>query len=172
MQTVIITIHLLVVIALVGVVLIQRSEGGGLGIGGGSGFMTARGAKNTLTRLTAVLAACFFLTSIILTVMQLVPNKNGAGIVDQASGSVSRGVLDQLGGPKAPAEGQNKGGNAAAPAEQNSAPQKAEQSSVADHKAAVPAENSAARSAGASDVQAAGSKTAAESESAKQPESK
>jgi len=70
MQPVIIVIHLLVVIALVGVVLIQRSEGGGLGIGGGSGFMTARGTRNALTRLTAILAGCFFLTSIILTVLQ------------------------------------------------------------------------------------------------------
>jgi len=70
MQPVLIVIHLLVVIALVGIVLIQRSEGGGLGIGGGSGFMTARGTRNALTRLTAILAGCFFLTSIILTVLQ------------------------------------------------------------------------------------------------------
>jgi len=70
MQPVLIVIHLLIVIALVGVVLIQRSEGGGLGIGGGSGFMTARGTRNALTRLTAILAGCFFLTSIVLTVLQ------------------------------------------------------------------------------------------------------
>jgi len=70
MQPVLIVIHLLIVIALVGVVLIQRSEGGGLGIGGGSGFMTARGTRNALTRLTAILAGCFFLTSVILTVLQ------------------------------------------------------------------------------------------------------
>lgn len=104
MQTVIIVIHLLVVIALVGVVLIQRSEGGGLGIGGGSGFMTARGTKNTLTRLTAILAVCFFLTSIILTVMQLVPNKDGSNILRQVSAqeqkSDSNNLLDSLGGPK------------------------------------------------------------------------
>ena len=48
METVLIVIHLMVVLALVGVVLLQRSEGGGLGIGGGSGFMTARGAANAL----------------------------------------------------------------------------------------------------------------------------
>ncbi|TIT37225.1 MAG: preprotein translocase subunit SecG, partial [Mesorhizobium sp.] len=53
METVLIVIHLMVVLALVGVVLLQRSEGGGLGIGGGSGFMTARGAANALTRATA-----------------------------------------------------------------------------------------------------------------------
>ena len=74
MQTVLIVIHLLIVIALVGVVLIQRSEGGGLGIGGGSGFMTARGTKNALTRLTAILALCFFITSIALVVLDSVSN--------------------------------------------------------------------------------------------------
>ncbi|MGO9756765.1 MAG: preprotein translocase subunit SecG, partial [Roseiarcus sp.] len=53
MQTVLIVIHLLVVIALVGVVLLQRSEGGALGIGGGGGFMTGRGQANALSRATA-----------------------------------------------------------------------------------------------------------------------
>ena len=69
MQTVLIVIHLLVVIALVGVVLLQRSEGGALGIGGGGGFMTGRGQANALTRATAILAALFFLTSLTLTIM-------------------------------------------------------------------------------------------------------
>jgi preprotein translocase subunit SecG len=64
MQTVLIVIHLMIVLALVGVVLIQRSEGGGLGIGGGSGFMSARGAANALTRTTAILAVMFFITSL------------------------------------------------------------------------------------------------------------
>ena len=82
MQTVVIVIHLLIVIALVGVILIQRSEGGGLGIGGGSGLMTARGTKNALTRFTAILAACFFLTSIVLTVLQSVSNHTPTSILD------------------------------------------------------------------------------------------
>ena len=69
MQTILIVIHLMVVLALVGVVLLQRSEGGGLGIGGGSGFMTARGAANTLTRATALLAAAFFATSLALSIL-------------------------------------------------------------------------------------------------------
>jgi len=56
--------------ALVGVVLLQRSEGGALGIGGGGGgFMTGRGTANLLTRTTAWLAAAFFVTSIILTLL-------------------------------------------------------------------------------------------------------
>ena len=69
MQTVIIVIHLMVVIALVGVVLLQRSDGGALGIGGGGGFMTGRGQANALTRATAILAALFFLTSLTLTIL-------------------------------------------------------------------------------------------------------
>ena len=69
METVLIVIHLMVVLALVGVVLLQRSEGGGLGIGGGSGFMTARGAANALTRTTSILAIAFFATSLALSIM-------------------------------------------------------------------------------------------------------
>jgi preprotein translocase subunit SecG len=68
MQAVLIVIHLMVVIALVGVVLLQRSEGGALGIGGGNGFMTGRGQANVLTRATAILAAIFFATSLALSV--------------------------------------------------------------------------------------------------------
>jgi preprotein translocase subunit SecG len=71
MTTVILVIHLMVATALVAVVLWQRSEGGALGIGGGGGggFLTGRGTANLLTRATAILAACFFLTSITLTLM-------------------------------------------------------------------------------------------------------
>ncbi len=70
MITVILVIHLLLAIALVGTVLLQRSEGGGLGMGGGmSGFMTGRETANLLTRSTAILAAAFFVTSITLAVM-------------------------------------------------------------------------------------------------------
>lgn len=69
MQTVIIVIHLMIVVALIGVVLLQRSEGGGLGMGsgGGSGFMTGRGTANLLTRTTAFLAIGFFITSLFLS---------------------------------------------------------------------------------------------------------
>jgi preprotein translocase subunit SecG len=72
METLVLTIHILIALGLVGSVLLQRSEGGGLGIGGGGGgggFMTARGTANLMTRVTAVLAACFFATSIILAIM-------------------------------------------------------------------------------------------------------
>src|ERR1700692_3864156 len=69
MQTVLIVIHLLVVIALVTVVLLQRSEGGALGIGGGGGFMTGRGQAHALSRATAALAALVFATSLIMSII-------------------------------------------------------------------------------------------------------
>ena len=61
-------VHILIAITLVGVILLQKSEGGGLGMGGGgmSGFMTGRSTANLLTRTTAILAAGFMLTSIVL----------------------------------------------------------------------------------------------------------
>jgi preprotein translocase subunit SecG len=69
MITVLLILHLMIATALVGVVLLQRSEGGALGIGGGGGFMTGRGAANFLTRVTAGLAAAFFGTSMLLTLL-------------------------------------------------------------------------------------------------------
>lgn len=105
MQTVLIVIHLMIVLALVGIVLIQRSEGGGLGIGGGSGFMSARGAANALTRTTGILAAAFFVTSLALGILARYGD-NPTDILDripaQTQGS-GGGVLDQLGGAAAPA---------------------------------------------------------------------
>jgi preprotein translocase subunit SecG len=70
MSTVILLIHVMICVAMVGVVLLQRSEGGALGIGGGGGgFMTGRSAGNALTKTTAVLAACFFATSLALSIL-------------------------------------------------------------------------------------------------------
>src|SRR5919197_2755606 len=107
MQTVLIVIHLMVVIALVGVVLLQRSEGGGLGIGGGSGFMTARGAANALTRATGILAIAFFATSLGLSLLARygerpidifdripVTGEQNGGSAGNSSGT--GGVLDKL----------------------------------------------------------------------------
>jgi len=69
MQTVIIVIHLMVVTAMIGVVLLQKSEGGGLGIGSTGGFLSSRGTSNVLTRTTAILAATFFATSLVLSIL-------------------------------------------------------------------------------------------------------
>ncbi|RUV41336.1 MAG: preprotein translocase subunit SecG [Mesorhizobium sp.] len=105
METVLIVVHLMVVLALVGVVLLQRSEGGGLGIGGGSGFMTARGAANALTRATAILAAAFFVTSLALSILARYGEKP-IDILDRApastSGNAGKGVLNQLPGATGP----------------------------------------------------------------------
>src|SRR5215467_3624971 len=67
MQTVVIVIHLMIVAVMIGAVLLQKSEGGGLGMGGGAGFMSSRGTANLLTRMTAVLAFLFFTTSLFLS---------------------------------------------------------------------------------------------------------
>ncbi|MFO0347017.1 MAG: preprotein translocase subunit SecG [Labrys sp. (in: a-proteobacteria)] len=121
MQTVVIVIHLMVVLALVGVVLLQRSEGGGLGMGSGNpgGFMTGRGQANLLTRTTAILAGLFFLTSLLLSilaqrsatapsVLDRVQQPGPTAPVDGGSTTPpaggSGGVLEQLQGqPTAPA---------------------------------------------------------------------
>jgi preprotein translocase subunit SecG len=87
MTTVLLVIHVMVAVALVGTVLLQRSEGGALGIGGGGGgggFLTGRGAANLLTRTTAVLAAAFFATSIALTLIAS-NSRTGGSIIDSAN---------------------------------------------------------------------------------------
>ena len=76
MQTVLIVIHLIIVSAMIGLVLLQKSEGGGLGMGGGGGgFLTSRGTSNVLTRTTAILAAGFFATSLILSILAGIERK-------------------------------------------------------------------------------------------------
>ena len=81
-------IHILIALSLVGVVLLQKSEGGALGMGGGgmSGFMTGRTTANLLTRTTAILAVAFFATSILLVILS----------------SPSKGPRDFLGGGPVP----------------------------------------------------------------------
>jgi preprotein translocase subunit SecG len=119
MQTILITIHLIVVIALVGVVLLQRSEGGALGIGGGNGFMSGRGQANALTRATAVLATIFFITSLGLTFLanmgrgekSIFEGTAPAGQTAPAGGS----LLDQLRQMETPAPGQPAPAAPAAP---------------------------------------------------------
>src|SRR5580704_3727466 len=83
MITVVIVAHLLIAIALIAVVLVQKSEGGALGMGSGgmSGFMSGRSAANLLTRTTAILAACFFATSIALALLANA-QRSGHNIID------------------------------------------------------------------------------------------
>jgi preprotein translocase subunit SecG len=98
MHTILLLIHLLIAVGLVGVVLLQRSEGGGLGIGGGgSSFMTGRGTANLLTRVTAGLAAAFFVTSISLTLIARQTAKSVSPLDAPSSSQPARGgVLDGL----------------------------------------------------------------------------
>jgi preprotein translocase subunit SecG len=94
MQAVLIIVHLLVAVSLIFVVLLQRSEGGALGMGGGGsglgGLFSPRGAANTLTKTTIVLGVAFFATSMTLTILAL-------------GGRQSTTVLPQVPGQTAPA---------------------------------------------------------------------
>ena len=102
MANVLIVAYLLIVLALIGVILLQRSEGGGLGMGSSSnGLMTVRGSANLLTRTTAVLAALFFATAIGLTILSEVDNRTSGilqGAADSATSDVNAptSVLDAL----------------------------------------------------------------------------
>lgn len=82
MENVVLIIHLLLALALIGVVLLQRSEGGGLGMGGGSGVMTGRGAATALGKITWGLATAFILTSVALTIVAA-RNSAGASVLDR-----------------------------------------------------------------------------------------
>jgi preprotein translocase subunit SecG len=120
MLTVVIIVHLMIVLAMIGVVLLQKSEGGGL-VSSTSGFMTGRGTANVLTRTTALLAAGFFVTSLALSWLAGM-GRHPASIINTGAppaqeapagspgspapiGSGGRGILDQLktrGAPEAP----------------------------------------------------------------------
>jgi preprotein translocase subunit SecG len=111
MQAVLIVIHLMIVLAIIGVVLLQKSEGGGLGMGGGGGFLTSRGTSNVLTKTTAYLAVAFFATSLALSWVAGVERKprsilEGGGTPATAPGAPARpgtgGVLDTLRGGEPP----------------------------------------------------------------------
>jgi preprotein translocase subunit SecG len=85
MTTVLLIVHLFVTLALIGVVLIQRSEGGGLGIGSSQGmgsFMSGRGTANLLTRTTAILAAIFMALSLTLALLNKGTTGVGSSILD------------------------------------------------------------------------------------------
>ena len=106
MQTVLLVVHLIIALLLIGTILLQRSEGGALGIGGSGGgggsLFTARGVGNGLTRATAILAVCFFITSIALTVLATHKGKPGS-VFDNATPAPATDVAP--GAPAAPATG-------------------------------------------------------------------
>lgn len=161
MTTVVIVIHLMVVIAMIGLVLLQRSEGGALGIGGGQGaFMSGRGAANVLTRTTAVLAIAFFATSLGLALLakfesrpsdilerlpSSAPSETQAPTPPAPTGAPTsaQDLLNQLGGaggPQTPpAETAPTGGDAAAPDATTSGAGPASESGSAPAEAPAPA---------------------------------
>lgn len=105
MELVLLIVHLVLAIALIGVVLLQRSEGGALGIGGGggggmSGFLTGAATANLLTRATAVIAALFIATSMGLAIMS--GNKRAPTSVVTGAGNTAPAT--QQGSSNAPAE--------------------------------------------------------------------
>ena len=100
MHTVVIVVHLMLVLAMIGVIMLQKSEGGGLGIGSTGGFMTSRGTANVLTRATAILAAGFFITSLALSIIaghsraptSIIPTQQqGGGMFNQLGGGAQQG---------------------------------------------------------------------------------
>lgn len=120
MELLLLALHAMIVIALIGVVLVQRSDGGALGLGGGGGgFMTSRGAANVLTRTTSVLAALFFATSIALALIaksaeqdtDIIEDLTGEQIVDPTKPLTTDDLLNTLGtgsgaAPATPAPGE------------------------------------------------------------------
>lgn len=106
MQNVLIILQLFISVALVGAVLLQRSEGGALGMGGGGsglgGLFSQRGAADTLTRTTAILAALFFLTSLTLTLLALHSRPQSRSILDQQASPGKIQKIQPLTLPKTP----------------------------------------------------------------------
>ena len=101
MQTVVIVVHLMLVATLIATVLLQKSEGGGLGMGGGGGFMSSRGTANLLSRTTAVLAVGFFLTSLLLSWLAGYDRKPSSMITsDPASQSQPAGPATPISPPQ------------------------------------------------------------------------
>ncbi len=108
MQTVLLVVHLIVALLLIGVIMLQKSEGGALGIGGGGGgagnIFSARGVGNALTRTTAILAVCFFLTSMGLTMLALHGSRSGGSLFNTVPATGQQTPAAPA-APSAPADG-------------------------------------------------------------------
>ncbi len=101
MENVILTVHLLLALALIGVVLIQKSEGGGLGIGGGGGTVSGRPPATALGKVTWLLAIAFIGTSITLTILAA-QSATGISVLDRITDApVRTPAID----PSVPADG-------------------------------------------------------------------
>ena len=98
MENLILIIHIILAIFIIILVLLQKSEGGGLGIGGSQtgGFMTARGTANALTKLTTMIGALFFLTSIALAIL------SGSNDKSSITEEIKTNIKDKNNNPKVP----------------------------------------------------------------------
>lgn len=106
MATVLLVLHLFVALALIGVVLLQRSEGGGLGIGSSQGmgsFMSGRGTANLLTRATAVLATVFMAIALVLALMTRGTSQANRSVLDGPAAPATPGLAVPGDGTTAPA---------------------------------------------------------------------
>lgn len=91
MENIILVVHLILAVCLIGVVLLQRSEGGGLGLGGGGGVMSGRQAATALGKLTWAFAIAFLATSITLTIIAA-QNSAGSSVLDRiGAGTATEG---------------------------------------------------------------------------------
>jgi preprotein translocase subunit SecG len=105
MQTFVIVVHLMIVLALIGFVLLQKSEGGGFTASTG-GFMSNRGTANVLSRTTAYLAAAFFATSLVLSILAGMHRNPGSIVTPTTS---APGAPSPTGAPAAPLGGSGGG---------------------------------------------------------------
>lgn len=145
MENVLLVAYLLIVLALIAVILLQRSEGGGLGMGGNAGgLMTVRGSANLLTRTTGILAALFFASAIGLTVMAEL-NRTASDILDSAAApgaTTPSTVLDALsqlgGGDTLPLPSTTSSEAAPAAESTSSAPAAADSTTTSDPGLALP----------------------------------
>ena len=89
MTTILLVIHIAVAVTMIILILLQRSEGGALGIGGGGNMMGSRAIASGLTRVTAILATIFFLTSITLTLLNTVSQESSVldGVIERPEGA-------------------------------------------------------------------------------------
>jgi preprotein translocase subunit SecG len=99
MEKFVIVVHLMIVLAMIGFVLLQKSEGGGFAAGSNAGFLSSRGTANVLTRTTAYLAAAFFGTSLLLSILAGM-HRNAGSILQRSGGAPSAPA--QPGAPAAP----------------------------------------------------------------------
>jgi preprotein translocase subunit SecG len=101
MEKFVIVVHLMIVLAMIGFVLLQKSEGGGFAAGSGAGFMSNRGTANVLSRTTAYLAGAFFATSLLLSILAGFHRNPGTILQPTANapGAPSGAPATPLGGP-------------------------------------------------------------------------